>query len=381
VPTVTDKLRTELREFGLSDKEIDTYLSILKLGEAKASEIAEQAGVSKRYVYNVLSSFEKRGFVTLNDHETPTTVRAVPPSEVISRLSSRLDSIESKLQDHYNPDSSPNREFEVIKSRSTVNVRIVEMVRTASEEVTLSVPASVVPKIREELSSALDDGVFVLVQVNADERADIARSDLEGIGSVVRYWNESGPMLMTVDRKDGLFSPNEFLGGSETDNQAIGFTEERLAPILVGSFLGNYWPVADEVYIDDPFEPPHRYERFRHAILDATIHERRGRSLVAELAVRPTGTQEEFETRHGEVVEIRQGLVEPMNSSFAIEHTLVIKDRDQTYTVGGKGAFMEDYEAKYVILDTADTETASVSEMMAHSTKLTGDDAAADGTD
>ncbi|MFC7077713.1 TrmB family transcriptional regulator [Haloarcula halophila] len=368
----TQELRNELAEFGLSDKEIDTYLSILEFGEAKASDIAEQAGVSKRYVYNVLSSFEKRGFVTINDHETPTTVRAVAPSEVISRLSTRLDSMESKLQEHYNPKVAPNREFEVIKSRSTVHSRIVDMLNTAEEEVTLSIPASVLPNVREELSNALSEGLFILVQVNADERADISRSTLEGIGTVVRYWEESGPMLMTVDRQEGLFSPNEFLGGNQTDNQAISFTEERLAPILVGSFLGNYWPVAEEVYVDDPFEPPHRYERFRHAIFDATIHERRGRSLVAELSVRPTGSQEDFETRYGEIVEVRQGLIKPMNSSFAIEHTFVIKDNNETFTVGGKGAFMEDYEAEYVMLDIVGEDTESISEMMAHSTRLNG---------
>jgi len=42
-----------LHRFGFSDKEVDTYLTLLAHGEAKASTIAEAAGVSKRYVYSV----------------------------------------------------------------------------------------------------------------------------------------------------------------------------------------------------------------------------------------------------------------------------------------------------------------------------------------
>ena len=43
-------LRAHLRRFGLSEKEVDTYLTLLEHGEATASTIADVAGVSKRYV-------------------------------------------------------------------------------------------------------------------------------------------------------------------------------------------------------------------------------------------------------------------------------------------------------------------------------------------
>jgi len=67
-----------LERLGLSEKEIDTYLSILEHGEAKASTIADDAGVSKRYVYSVSEKLEDRGFVEVNDHAVPTLIRANP---------------------------------------------------------------------------------------------------------------------------------------------------------------------------------------------------------------------------------------------------------------------------------------------------------------
>lgn len=55
-----DALRTRLRDFGLSEKEVSTYLTILDHGEAKASDIADDAGVSKRYDYSVADDLETR---------------------------------------------------------------------------------------------------------------------------------------------------------------------------------------------------------------------------------------------------------------------------------------------------------------------------------
>jgi predicted DNA-binding transcriptional regulator len=75
-------LRAHLRRFGLSKKEVDTYLTLLEYGEATASTIANVAGVSKRYVYSVSETLEDRGFVTVADHAVPTTIRALPPKKV-----------------------------------------------------------------------------------------------------------------------------------------------------------------------------------------------------------------------------------------------------------------------------------------------------------
>jgi len=67
-------LRDLLGRFGFSAKEIDTYLTLLEHGEAKASTIAEAAGVSKRYVYSVSETLEARGFVDVDDHVVPTVL-------------------------------------------------------------------------------------------------------------------------------------------------------------------------------------------------------------------------------------------------------------------------------------------------------------------
>lgn len=356
-----------LRRFGLSDKEIDTYLSLLAHGEAKASTIADAAGVSKRYVYSVSESLADRGFVEVNDHVVPTTIRANPPDEVIDRLRSDVDAIRPGLEERFSRVERRAEQFEVIKSRVTVLKRIRSLLDDAESEVTLSIAADHLPEVRESLADAVDRGVLVLLVVSDVEGTPVGDADgdavdsggdavgLESVASVVRTWSEAMPTLLTVDSAAGVVAPPELLRRSDTDRQAIRFSQEQLAPVIVGSFLGNYWPAASEVATAPPAPLPVEYGNFRHAVLQATLRLRAGETPRVTVGGRRTESDEAVELA-GRVVEAKQGLVEPTNNEFPVQHSLVVETDEGAVTVGGKGAFVEDVEADLVRIEAADRD-------------------------
>ncbi|MDZ5812167.1 TrmB family transcriptional regulator sugar-binding domain-containing protein [Halorubrum sp. AD140] len=349
-----------LRRFGLSDKEIDTYLSLLEHGEAKASTIADAAGVSKRYVYSVSESLENRGFVEVNDHVVPTTIRANPPDEVINRLRSDADAIRPGLEERFSRTERRAEQFEVIKSRVTVIKRIRSLLDDAESEVTLSIAAKHLPEVRESLADAVDRGVLVLLLVSDDGKApaggaEDGSTELDGVASVVRTWSEAMPTLLTVDSAAGVVAPPELLRRSDTDRQAIHFRQEQLAPVIVGSFLGNYWPAASEVATAPPAALPAEYANFRHTLFQVTLHLRAGETPRVTVGGRRTDGDEAVELV-GRVVEAKQGMVEPTNNEFPVQHSLVVETADGTVTVGGKGAFVEDVEADLVRIEAGDPD-------------------------
>ncbi|OYR46052.1 TrmB family transcriptional regulator sugar-binding domain-containing protein [Halorubrum sp. Eb13] len=354
-----------LRRFGLSDKEIDTYLSLLEHGEAKASTIADAAGVSKRYVYSVSESLADRGFVEVNDHVVPTTIRANPPDEVINRLRSDVDAIRPGLEERFSRVERRAEQFEVIKSRVTVIKRIRSLLDGAESEVALSVTAKHLPEVRESLADAVDRGVLVLLVVSDAEGTSVGDAgsdavDLEGVASVVRTWSEAMPTLLTVDSAAGVVAPPELLRRSDTDRQAIHFSQEQLAPVIVGSFLGNYWPAATEAATAPPAPLPAEYENFRHTVLQATLRLRAGETPRVTVGGRRTESDEAVELV-GRVVEAKQGMVEPTNNEFPVQHSLVVETDDGTVTVGGKGAFVEDVEADLVRIEADEAGEADAS--------------------
>ncbi|UWG49821.1 Sugar-specific transcriptional regulator TrmB [Halalkaliarchaeum sp. AArc-CO] len=342
-----------LGRFGFSDKEIDTYLTLLAHGEATASQIADAAGVSKRYVYSVSETLEKRGFAEVNDHVVPTVIRANPPEQVIESLQRDVDAMLPGLKQRYAEVEPTADQFEVVKSRVTVLKRIRALIREAETELVLSLPIDHLPDVREELAAAVDRGVLVLLIVaGVDDQTELSETlpELNGIASVTRTWSEPMPTILAVDSRIGVLAPMEMLVRSNSDRQAIVFTQEQLGPVIVGSFLGNYWPVAEEVAVADPAPLPREFADFRHAVLQATRHLRAGTDLRASVEGRATEDDEPVAIE-GRVVDVTQGLITPANNEFPVEHALTLETDDGTVvTVGGPGAFVEDVEASAVTL-------------------------------
>ncbi len=347
------ELTARLRSFGLSEKEVATYLTILDHGEAKASAIAEGAGVSKRYVYSVSDELEERGFVEVNDHAVPTTIRARPPEELIGTLTGTLEEMRPDLEARYTAVAETDDKFEVIKARPTVLKRIRRLLERSRDEVALSIPHSIFEEVREELVAATERDVAVLLLLTGLE-GETEVDGLSGAASVVRVWSEHGPTMLTVDATSGLTAPNEMLGRTTSDLRAISYTQDQLVAVLVGSFLGNYWPMAEEVYAEEPAPLPHSYDGFRHAVLQATLHLQAGTDLEATVSVRPVHETDGERTVEGSVVETRQSLLEPTTSAFAVENAIVIETDEGEVRVGGPGAFVEEFEAERVTLREAE---------------------------
>ena len=57
-----DKVSSVLSKFGLSDKEIEVYLTLLSLGPAPVRKIAIESGVNRGTTYDILKKFTKCGF-------------------------------------------------------------------------------------------------------------------------------------------------------------------------------------------------------------------------------------------------------------------------------------------------------------------------------
>ncbi|MFC7075313.1 TrmB family transcriptional regulator [Haloarcula halophila] len=336
-------LAARLEQLGLSEKEVDTYLSILRTGEAKASEIADDTGVSKRYVYSISESLEDRGFVEVNDHVVPTTIRARPPGEVIDALTDQLTEMETALADRFADTDREPQQFDVIKSRVTVVKRLSEYIADAESEIMLSVPQQYLSEIGDDLAAAVDRGVLVMLVVNSTTRID--PTDVEGKAAVARAWEQEMPIMLTVDGQYGLVAPADMVLRTNSDQRAIAFVQRQIVPILSGSFLGNYWPMATELHVGEPHPLPETYRSFRHLVLQATLRLRADEPVTFVADVAPVQATDDPGHIEGQVVDTRQGMVEPQTNAYPIEHTLVVELGDETVTVGGPGSFLEDYEA------------------------------------
>lgn len=345
--TETDEttLREELGLFGLSGTEVDTYLAVLNVGEATTSTVAEESGVTRRAVYDVVERLEDRGLVRVNDHASPTTVRARPPTEAISNLSRRLESIAPALEERFTQTQPQTPEIQMVKSRRTALKRMREALSGARHEVLVAIPESVYPAVEAELRAAAEDDVFVLLLLGDFEGDSNGAKEYAASADVVRWWDESLPFLYAVDSETAMIGSPDLLSGPRDTEDAVSVSQEHLVGAVLGLYLSGYWPAAADLETTDPRSLPAAFDWFRQAVFHAMRHRQAGTDLRADV-------ETEAGVRvSGPVVDVRQAFVEPTTNDYTLEMSLVVETDDGTVSVGGPGSFIEDYRATGVVLE------------------------------
>lgn len=89
------------KEFGLSDKEIKVYLSLLKLGQTTTQKIAEITGINRVTLYDILRYLSEKGFVGSSITNNVKCFYPTRPKILLNRLKEReikFSSILPKLE-------------------------------------------------------------------------------------------------------------------------------------------------------------------------------------------------------------------------------------------------------------------------------------------
>lgn len=88
-----------LREIGLSEGEIKVYLALLKLGEAKKTELSKEAEVSSSKVYEICSRLQKKGIVGSIMKSNKTHFQAMEPTRLMDFFNDKTAKIENQKKE------------------------------------------------------------------------------------------------------------------------------------------------------------------------------------------------------------------------------------------------------------------------------------------
>src|SRR4051812_33168381 len=84
IPGPQDPLRA-LAELGLTLSEARAYLTLLRIGQATAASLAQQAGIPRAKVYEALRALEQRGLCSVSASRRVAEYVAVAPATGLSR--------------------------------------------------------------------------------------------------------------------------------------------------------------------------------------------------------------------------------------------------------------------------------------------------------
>ncbi|MBT5022069.1 hypothetical protein HOK51_06685 [Candidatus Woesearchaeota archaeon] len=88
-----------LREIGLTEGEIKVYLALLKLGEARKTKLANEAGVSSSKVYEICARLQKKGIVGSIIKEKKKHFQAMEPKRLMDFFNEKTAKVEQQKKE------------------------------------------------------------------------------------------------------------------------------------------------------------------------------------------------------------------------------------------------------------------------------------------
>lgn len=171
---IGDQITIEkVKHLGLNSYEAKIWTALLSKGVATSGELSDIANVPRSRSYDVLESLESKGFVVMKLGK-PIKYIAVPPTEVIERLKSRIrqdNDDRSKLLEEFKTSDlfdqltflhdtgiesvDPTDLSGIIKGRKQIYQKIQEGIMNAKKEVLLALSVDEINKEKKYILSGI----------------------------------------------------------------------------------------------------------------------------------------------------------------------------------------------------------------------------------
>ena len=261
-----ENLHRILKDHGLTEYEIKTYLRIVFDGPATPFEISENVQIPYARVYGTLEGLEKRKWIRARPGR-PVVYEANPPRSVAeleveqkqSEMVAFTNLMKQDLQAIYERrEVVKNISLWVIHGGDKISDKIGEIVSTAKTRAYLQF-AILIPKdvddLRSHLKAARERGVSVKILsfVNprfVDQKSLSLLSDEAEVG-VIQEPNEESPKPYNVCAVDGRDTVLTYLWNLETPNEpgsriAFRLSDEEFAGVM-DRYFEYYWLKARRI--------------------------------------------------------------------------------------------------------------------------------------
>lgn len=257
--SVSEKTLKALKEFGLTEYEVQCYVSLVDGGEMSASDISSDSGVPYSRVYDVLGRLEEKGFIqsrrgrpTMYIPKAPTEVTRLVRITWENRLETASKAVVEELQPRFEQETQvTTRDVYLLHGRAAILAKALEMLDAAKEEVVLSVPTLDVEAIDidtdlKDLSDVVDRILTLKIAKVRVLTADIPEEvqTLLPDSIEVRTRPRVFGIGMVTDARETLI----MLAGAGQDRTFLGiYSNHAVFAEIASTYFNSLWKEANPV--------------------------------------------------------------------------------------------------------------------------------------
>lgn len=337
-----EEIIEKLQKLGLTKYESLAYITLLKLGPSKATDITKESGIPHTRVYDVLSSLHRKGFVDVMQG-SPRLYKPVNPEVVLEKIKEEIvqdiEGLKAAFLDLYREVHGEELpEIWTIQGFDNTLERAEYVIRSAKHEVLINTPFEFLQMLKKEIKGRRDV-VFVIVS-NFDEIPDWLNGD-----NIILAKSGGAPWLM-ASWIIGDIDYALFFGALPQDKRREKFYSFwAKSPRIIQNYMHWFYTI----YFDNSeVIKPLSYEKLPKPLSLVnirtliTVLKFAGLPRKAEIAGRMIDTKEPV-TLDGEIVEYEYT---PLTANVTFKHN------GNELKVGGIGSYFEDVEGeKFILLD------------------------------
>ncbi|AJC71973.1 transcriptional regulator [Thermococcus guaymasensis DSM 11113] len=337
-----EEIIEKLQRLGLTKYESIAYITLLKLGPSKATDITKESGIPHTRVYDVLSSLHRKGFVDVMQG-TPRLYKPVNPEVVLERIKEDIvQDIEAlkkaflELYREVHGEELP--EIWTIQGFDNTVERAEYVIRSAKHEVLINTPIEFLELLKNEIKGR-KDVVFVIIS-NFDDIPSWLRAD-----NILLARSGGAPWLM-ASWIIGDIDYALFFGALPKDKRREKFYSFwAKSPKIIQNYMHWFYTI----YFDNSeVIKPINYENLSKPLSLVnirtliTVLRFAGLPRKAEIVGRLVDTKELIEI-DGEIVDYEYT---PLTANVTFRYN------GKELKVGGIGSYFEDVEGeKFILLD------------------------------
>ncbi|ACV48375.1 MULTISPECIES: TrmB family transcriptional regulator [Halomicrobium] len=350
-----DDLIDVLEDAGLSPYQAEAYVTLLELGSASATDIADACDVPDPRIYDVLRDLESKGYIETYQQDS-LTARAHDPETVLDDLRSRSSeylSAAEEIEDRWNQPAVAEHEVSIVKRFETVMNRAREIIDNAEKQIQIAVDVDQFHSLKDALGDARDRGVHVKLSLCTREGDRLPSEEaLASVCTEARHRDTPSPFLVLVDRRWTCFAPHS----QSVNEYGVLVSDRTHTYVFHWFFLTCLWEIWDTIYTLRTPETPTTYVDLRHCVRDVDPLLDEGATIVATVEGYETDTHETV-TLHGRITRVRYtgetaGRDQQLPlSQLAGRVSITLETDDGPVEVGGWGAVIEEVEASEITIE------------------------------
>ena len=128
-------IKEVLLSLGMTNNEIEVYLTLLKSGSLSVNKIGEKSGLHRQVCYDALERLTEKGFVSYTVQNSKKYFQALSPDKIISYLDEKKETVKEILPNLVNLTKLPREDtfIEVLKGKNVIRTILRDVIKNLKE--------------------------------------------------------------------------------------------------------------------------------------------------------------------------------------------------------------------------------------------------------